>query len=207
MSREIVVAVFLLVWLVFFILVNLHNILFLHRRGVSAHARAEVRRPSGLAVAIVALGTGLYFLEVCLYAVLAFSGTLTLLHDPLSDVLSPFTSYTLAPGLLLTSMGYSLFIWSVITRGRYAVSWAMPEDQSLVTWGPYRYVRHPSYLGYFLMFLGLFFLWPILFSLIPLAAIPGYWRVVPVEERFLLERFGDTYAEYQKRTGRFFPKL
>jgi len=207
MSHEIPVAVFLLVWLAFFILVNLHNTLFLHRRGVSAHARAKVRRPSGLAVAIAALGTGLYFLEVCLYAVLALGGKLAPLHDPLSDALSPFTSYTLVPGLVLTSMGYGLFIWSVIARGRYAVSWAMPEDQRLVTWGPYRYVRHPSYLGYFLMFLGLFFLWPTLFSLVPLAAILGYWRVVPAEERVLLERFGNAYAEYQKRTGRFFPKL
>jgi len=110
-------------------------------------------------------------------------------------------------GLVLTGAGYFLFIWSVIARARYAVSWAMTENHRLVTWGPYRYVRHLSYLGYFLMFLGLFFTWPNFLTLFPLIAIPGYVRVTVEEERFLLLRFGDQFLEYQRRTGRFIPKL
>jgi protein-S-isoprenylcysteine O-methyltransferase Ste14 len=110
-------------------------------------------------------------------------------------------------GLLLTFFGYFLFVWSVVSRGRYAVSWGMSENHKLVTWGPYRYVRHPSYLGYFLMFLGFFLYWTNMFTLIPLVAIPGYYWVTFDEERLLTQRFGDEYAEYQKKTGRFIPKL
>jgi len=80
-------------------------------------------------------------------------------------------------GLVLTGTGYFLVNWSVVARGEYAVSWAMTENHRLVAWGPYRYVRHPSYLGYFPMFLGLLSLWPHLLTLLPLIAVPGYIRV------------------------------
>jgi protein-S-isoprenylcysteine O-methyltransferase Ste14 len=110
-------------------------------------------------------------------------------------------------GSVLTLAGYFVFLWSVIVRGKYAVSWEMPENQKLVTWGPYSRVRHPSYLGYFLMFFGFLFLWPSMFTLIPLFSIPGYYLVTLKEERLLIKRFGKEYLKYQKRTGRFIPKF
>ena len=111
------------------------------------------------------------------------------------------------PGLILTAFGYGLFIWSVVARGKYAVSWEMPENQRLVTWGPHRHVRHASYLGYFLMFLGLFLSWPNFLMILSLVAIPGYYRLTLDEEEFLVQRFGDEYVEYQKKAGRFIPRF
>jgi protein-S-isoprenylcysteine O-methyltransferase Ste14 len=110
-------------------------------------------------------------------------------------------------GMFLTALGYLVFVWSVIARGRYSVAWAMPEHQKLVTRGPYRYVRHPSYLGYFLMFIGLVLLRPTLPTLFSIVAIPGYYRLTFEEERLLETRFGEEYHKYQKTTGRFIPKL
>lgn len=81
------------------------------------------------------------------------------------------------------------------------------DPSVLVTWGPFRYVRHPSYLGYFLMFFGLFFLLLNLVALVPLLAIPGYIRLTTYEEQLLIARFGNEYVEYQKTTGRFVPKM
>jgi protein-S-isoprenylcysteine O-methyltransferase Ste14 len=109
-------------------------------------------------------------------------------------------------GVALETIGYFLFLWSVFERGRYATSWEMYEDHKLVTSGPYHYVRHPSYLAYFLLFFGLFFLLLNLVALIPLVAIPGYVRITKYEEQLLVERFGSEYVEYQERTGRFLPK-
>jgi len=83
----------------------------------------------------------------------------------------------------------------------------MPEDHRLVTWGPYRLVRHPSYLGYFLMFIGLFFTWLNLVAVIPLVAIPGYVVVVGQEEELLLSRFWEEYQRYRETTERFIPRL
>jgi len=207
MLAESVVAVFLLGWLGCFFSVNLHSIAKGQklRRGVKVYA--EVERPADFAMCLAAFGTVVYFLEVLSYLFLVFAGLTSVLHDSPFIFRFPFASYMQILGLILTSAGYFVLIWSVVARGKYSVSWEMPENQRLVTWGPYRHVRHPSYLGYFLMFLGLFFTWPNLFTLFPLAAIPGYYRLTFDEEKLLVQRFGEEYAEYQNRTGRFIPKF
>lgn len=98
-------------------------------------------------------------------------------------------------------------MWSVVARGRYSVAWEMPEDQQLVTGGPYRYVRHPSYLGYSLMFSGLFLVWLNLIALAPMVGIPGYVALAKPEEELLMSRFGQRYREYMRSTGRFIPRI
>lgn len=110
-------------------------------------------------------------------------------------------------GLVVMVLGYAIFIWSVVARGRYATSWQMPADHRLVDWGPYRYVRHPSYLGYFLMFTGFLLLWQNALALIPLIAIPGYLLITRSEEKMLVAKFGDKYVQYQKHVGQFLPKV
>ena len=203
MLSEIMVASFLLVCLVCFLSVNLHNILKSRRHRGHAKAHAEVSRPAGVILAMAGVGTLLYFATVLAYLVLVYSGALTWLDR----VRFPLTPYVQVPGLVLTAVGYGIFIWSVLARGKYAVSWAMPEDQRLVNWGPYAYVRHPSYLAYFLMFTGLFLLWPGIITILPLVAVPGYIRATSEEEKLLLKRFGADYAEYQRKTGWLLPKL
>lgn len=78
----------------------------------------------------------------------------------------------------------------------------------LVTHGPYRWIRHPLYTGGTFLWLSLSLLtdlWifaPFLaFSLILLV------RRTPLEERELLQHFGEEYRRYMDRTGRFFPKF
>jgi len=207
MLNEVLIAAFLSVWLAVFFSVNLHNIMRFHRRKKGGRTYAEVERPFSLAIALAAVGTAAYFLLVLLFLILAFFGLSSVLSDFPLGVQFPFMDYVQILGLVLTSLGYFLFIWSVIVRGRYATSWEMPEHQELVTGGPYRYVRHPSYLGYFLMFVGLFLLWPNIFMLFPMLAIPGYYQITFEEERLLVQRFGEEYVSYQNRTGRFVPRL
>jgi protein-S-isoprenylcysteine O-methyltransferase Ste14 len=110
-------------------------------------------------------------------------------------------------GLLVMVLGYAIFIWSVLARGRYATSWQMPTDHKLVDWGPYRYVRHPSYLGYFLMFIGFVLLWHNALALVTLIAIPGYVLTTFREEEMLRVKFREEYVQYQKHVGRFLPKV
>ena len=110
-------------------------------------------------------------------------------------------------GLFLFFIGSLLHAWSVQVHGRYAVSWAMPEDQKLITAPPYSIVRHPSYLAYMLMIIGVTLVWRQWFTLLPWVAIPGYYLSSKREEEYLIERFGDQYREYMKRVGAFIPRL
>jgi protein-S-isoprenylcysteine O-methyltransferase Ste14 len=205
MLADFFVAFVLLVCFVCFASVNLHNILVAHSRKEEVKSVAEVESPRGLVVGVAALGTGVYFVEAFFFQLLVFSGYGFVLWSlPLQ---LPSSVYVQFVGVVLTVIGYLLFVWSVRARGRYSVSWAMPEDQKLVTWGPYRYVRNPSYLGYFLMFFGLFLAWSNVLAFFPFVAIPGYYRVAVEEERLLEKRFRGAYVEYRKKTGRFVPRI
>jgi len=167
--------------------------------------KTEVKRPDGLIFVFVALGTGIYFLESVLYIISVLMRFYAVLSYSFLQL--PFDSQIQSIGILATAIGYTLFLWSVLARGRYATSWEMPENQKLVTWGPYHYVRHPSYLAYFILFVGLFLTLLNLITLIPLIAVPGYLRVATIEEELLTERFGKAYLEYKRKTGKFLPKL
>ncbi len=82
------------------------------------------------------------------------------------------------------------------------------RDSSLVTSGPYRYVRHPFYLAFLLGINGVglamanWFVWLVCF--VPFGFIVARTRI---EEAKLVERFGVEYQEYMQRVGQFFPRI
>ncbi len=110
-------------------------------------------------------------------------------------------------GLFLFFIGCVLHAWSVAVRGRYAISWGMPKDQKLITDAPYSIVRHPSYLGYMLMILGVTLFWQRWFTILPWVALYGYYTVSKNEEELLLKQFGEDYRCYMEKVGAFIPKI
>ncbi len=78
----------------------------------------------------------------------------------------------------------------------------------LVTSGIYHYVRHPQYIGFFLVILGFLIQWP---TLITLAMAPilfwMYRRLARREELVMIEQFGDIYRDYMARVNGFIPRL
>ena len=82
------------------------------------------------------------------------------------------------------------------------------RDSSLITSGPYRFVRHPFYLAFLLGITGVglvtanWFVWFV--GLVPFGFIVARTRI---EEAKLVERFGIEYQEYMRRVGRFFPRI
>jgi len=103
----------------------------------------------------------------------------------------------------------SLLFWTFHTLGRNLTDTVVTRrEHTLVTHGPYRWVRHPFYVVVFLEGLSLSLLtanW--LLALLGVAAVTTLVIRTRVEEAKLAERFGDEYRAYARRTGRFFPLL
>jgi protein-S-isoprenylcysteine O-methyltransferase Ste14 len=85
---------------------------------------------------------------------------------------------------------------------------ATRKEHTLVTSGPYRWVRHPLYTVGSSLFIAFGLMadnWFI--ALLGVLAFLAMASRTPKEEANLIEKFGDEYREYMKRTGRYFPKL
>ncbi|MBA3962539.1 MAG: isoprenylcysteine carboxylmethyltransferase family protein [Chthoniobacterales bacterium] len=111
-------------------------------------------------------------------------------------------------GLCLFTAGLILRWWAIVYLGRFfTVNVAIAEDHQLITTGPYRYVRHPSYSGSLLIFLGFALCFQNFFSLvallIPISAA-FLWRI-HVEEMALRANFGERYVRYARETYRVIP--
>ena len=99
------------------------------------------------------------------------------------------------------------WLFSSIGTGITPVS-ATRKEHKLVTSGPYRWVRHPLYTVGSSMFVAFGMMadnWFI--GLLGVLAFIGMAIRTPKEEANLIEKFGDEYREYMKRTGRFLPRL
>jgi protein-S-isoprenylcysteine O-methyltransferase Ste14 len=102
-----------------------------------------------------------------------------------------------------------LLFWTFHSLGKNLTDTVVTRrEHSLVTHGPYRWVRHPFYVTVLLEGLSLSLLsenW--LLALVGLGAVTMLVIRTNVEEAKLAERFGDEYRAYAERTGRFFPRF
>lgn len=101
-----------------------------------------------------------------------------------------------------------LLFWVHRTLGKnFAAPGVIQSRQTLITAGPYQWVRHPMYTTFFVISLaialitanGLIGILCLLFGVL----LPS---IIKPEERTLLEKFGDEYRDYMQRTGRFLPR-
>jgi len=91
---------------------------------------------------------------------------------------------------------------------QWSIALELQEDHKLITTGPYRYVRHPMYLGIFAYTIGLMMIsMDVLVIMFFAFSIWVNYMRIPREEQMLIQRFGDEYLEYIKRSGRLLPKL
>ena len=112
-----------------------------------------------------------------------------------------------AAGLALMLAGLALRWYSIRLLGRsFTVDVATRPGQEVVTSGPYRWIRHPSYTGALLTVLGILVCCLNWLSLLafPLA-VAGYVYRIRVEEAALAGGLGDAYRDYMRRTRRLIP--
>ena len=102
-----------------------------------------------------------------------------------------------------------LLFWTFHSLGKNLTDTIVTRrEHTLVTHGPYRWVRHPFYDVVLLWALSVTLLtanW--LLALLGLTAFTMMVIRTCIEEEKLVERFGDEYRSYMERTGRFFPHV
>jgi protein-S-isoprenylcysteine O-methyltransferase Ste14 len=110
-------------------------------------------------------------------------------------------------GLTLAIFGVFMACWSRHILGR---NWSsvvqLKQEHVLIDSGPYRYIRHPIYTGLLLAFVGTALKVGDWRGLIAVAIVlASFWRKLRLEERWLTEQFGPSYAAYMQRTKALVP--
>lgn len=145
------------------------------------------------------------------YNLIAIAGLIPLLYgsiflpDPLlfaSAWLVPLGIFLLITGLVLLYLAFKAF------DGAEFLGLKKEMKPELVFTGMYQYVRHPLYFATIVLILGLFLLVPTQKMLLVLLISYGYILIgYRLEERKLVEVFGDKYLDYQKRVKAIIPRL
>jgi protein-S-isoprenylcysteine O-methyltransferase Ste14 len=116
-------------------------------------------------------------------------------------------------GILLLVLGTVLHIWTGKLLGPWGLI-GLPEVSTrikvkLITEGPFSVVRHPTYFAHTLMFSGVFLITEVIslgiITLLDLLMV--YIFIIPLEEKELLNRFGNDYNLYRERIPKYFPRI
>jgi len=113
-------------------------------------------------------------------------------------------------GVVIALLGFALLQWAQVTLGK---SWSdtprMMKEQTLITSGPYQFIRHPIYTAFILILGSTLFIssnWLIGLCWIGMTTLEVASRI-RFEESLMLEFFGEQYRGYMKKVGRLFPKI
>jgi protein-S-isoprenylcysteine O-methyltransferase Ste14 len=139
----------------------------------------------------------------------------------LGVVLGKFAYASPLPGLpqetfavlaaLIALMSVAMIGWTVGSHRVPLALWHQDNDApaGIVTWGPYKYVRHPFYTSLTLAELAAFLSFPSLLTAVGLVyALLAFSLTARREERRLLQSaFGSEYRAYMEVTGRLLPGI
>lgn len=112
-------------------------------------------------------------------------------------------------GVVLGLISWVLVVWMFRSLGNNITPTVVTrKEHTLVTGGPYRWIRHPLYTFATLFYISLSLIAAIwLIPLMALIVFPILAIRTTKEEQKLVERFGEQYEHYKQRTGRFLPRL
>lgn len=111
-------------------------------------------------------------------------------------------------GVALIWAGILLRLWAVRTLGKFFhTKVVIQENHALITSGPYRHLRNPSYTGMLITLLGFGIGIGNWLSIIVLlaAGFTALVRRIAIEDRVLSGQFGKEYEKYRKRTWALIP--
>jgi protein-S-isoprenylcysteine O-methyltransferase Ste14 len=138
-------------------------------------------------------------------------GIVTFMIDPRWMAWSsmPLSAWLRWMGAVLGALAGGLLLWAFRSLGPNLTDTVVTRQaHTLVTRGPYRWVRHPFYDSVALLVLANTLLTANWFIFV--TGCLAFALIVArthIEEENLVRRFGDAYASYMRRTGRFLPRI
>lgn len=113
-------------------------------------------------------------------------------------------------GFFVFVLGLALRWFAIGYLGRFfTVDVAIHSEHRVIESGPYRFIRHPSYTGALLAFLGLGLSignwWSVAIFILP--TLLSFLVRIKVEESALADAMGEQYRSYQRRTKRLIPLI
>lgn len=115
---------------------------------------------------------------------------------------------TLGLGVAVLAAGHGLRVWAVATLGRFfRREVTIVSGQTVVESGPYRFVRHPAYLGDLLIAFGFGLAWGSWVGAVValVIALAGHLPRIHVEEKLLRESLGEPYERFASHRARLLP--
>jgi protein-S-isoprenylcysteine O-methyltransferase Ste14 len=120
-----------------------------------------------------------------------------------------FDLFTVVGAAML--LGGTIFrTWSINTLGKYFTATVQTQaNQKIITNSVYSLIRHPSYLGGYIIVIGSSILLHAYFGVIFSAIVMGaaYYYRIKAEEETLVREFGEEYVKYQTHTRKFLPLI
>jgi len=173
--------------------------------------RAEWRSMGLFSAWLVALFAEMYGFPLTIYALTALLGRAYPVMDPFSHK-NGHLLVALAGGSekvwIAVMIATTILFWGgvlVMERGWRLIHGA---QGALVTDGIYARVRHPQYLGLFMIIAALLIQWPTIVSLLMAPVLfLTYVRLARREEREAEGRFGEAYVSYMARVPAFVPRV
>jgi protein-S-isoprenylcysteine O-methyltransferase Ste14 len=110
-------------------------------------------------------------------------------------------------GLLTFLIGFTLTNWSeIILDKQFSVEVTIQENHELIKHGPFKYLRHPRYLGIIMFTLGICLIFNSCLALFleVLLVITLLWRIID-EEKLMSTEFGEEWKFYKKSTWKLLP--
>jgi protein-S-isoprenylcysteine O-methyltransferase Ste14 len=110
-------------------------------------------------------------------------------------------------GAAVTVAGLLFAVWARAHLGRnWSSAVTIKQGHELITTCPYAVVRHPIYTGILAGFLGVAIALAQVRGIVVLVLVfVGFWAKLRMEETWMRDQFGETYAAYAKRTAALVP--
>ncbi len=160
-----------------------------------------------------ALTTKWGWIEVCTFGEILMYYSVTYIFFTKRNIIpSDFSPTSLvAPiiGAILALGGSIILLWTIFHFRKMATGHYIEKDHRIITTGPYRFIRHPVYLGAFLIWFSfaITFLSLAMFLITVLYVIPIYILYMRSEEAMMLDELGNEYKNYHERVGMIIPRF
>ena len=144
---------------------------------------------------------GNYLFKIRSYTPLPFLIIMVLFAEP--------TFHSILIGILVALSGETIRLWAVSYAGSETRTTSDVGGSTLVTQGPYGYVRNPLYIGNILIYLGIGIMSNSLFPYLQIFALIyftfQYYCIILSEEEYLMNTFSYKYKMYFNSVNRFLP--